>query len=133
LQLGGLSHNIVEAELPPKFLAEPPVLLFEAAHIEGPLDDDFQFFVVHGLADIIECALLNRFHGRFDGAKARNDDDRGFRRFSDDVVQHIKAAGSAHLHVGEHQIDPALIYPFDPFLSRIGQYEAVSFSPKDKI
>ena len=49
------------------------------------------------------------------------------------MVQHLKPAGSAHLEIRQHQVNPAVIDIFDARFGGIGQYQAIALRSQDEI
>ena len=85
--------------------AQPLVLLFEDAPLDGALEGEQRHLGLEGLGDVVESAGAHGFHCRVDASEGGHENDGGLGADSPQLAHHLDAGLSGHPDVAQDGVE----------------------------
>ena len=113
LKRAARAHDAVEVIEVLLLVAQVLHLVLEMAELDRLFDLELHFLDLERFLNEVERADLHRFHGRVDRPEGRHEDDRGVRLDRPRRAEDVHAVGAAHAQVRQHDVELAVLQPFD--------------------
>jgi len=120
------TDDVRDAELLVELLLQLLVLFDDPLLAEGPLDREIEFVIDDRLGQIVERASLDRFHGAFNCAVTRKQDDRGIRLILRDPFQDVETVLIGQADVGEDDVEVVFADAGERVLAVHGRFSPVA-------
>jgi hypothetical protein len=124
---GAVPDQVVGAALFLELSLEQPVLMFEAAFLQGITDDDLQLIDIERLDDVVVSSQLQRLDGALGRSVGGDHDHRRFGVGLLGLPQDLQSRLSRHRDIADDQIEIAALHELRGSLGRIGERHRIPF------